>query len=260
MDNRINDTATPGCSHWAALPAAEVQPVSPSLQALTGIRNTAQNIQSLPGLVRGSAQRLYLTPPQPGYKASEQVVANQLRSLVMSMEQQPSADTLAQATGVSESMAQQILMLSSTPRPLPHPSSTNRRNVNTLNILIRKTLAKEDGRVAALRTACPRLLHEEDRDYAYRLALKSKDPAVISELSGVTVRTAQSKCRTARAENDGRAEHIRQTVTRKENEPSGDYARRLVPYSRDDAAISAASGVELGSVMWIRRQLQQQSQ
>lgn len=253
MDNRINDTATPGCSHWASLPVTEAQPALPSMQTLSGVRNTSLNMHRLP-------VPLYLTPPSPGYKVSEQVVANQLRSLVMSMEQQPSADALAQATGVSESMAQQILMPSPTPGPLSQAAHTDSRNMQVLNIFLRKTLAKEDGRVAALRTACPRLPHEEDRDYAYRLAFKCTDPAVISELSGVALMTAYRKCSTAGAENDGRADNIRQTIPRKDNESSGDYARRLVPYIHDDAAISAASGVELGSVMWIRRQLQQQSQ
>lgn len=232
------------------------------------MRNTDQNIQRVPNPAQASTPPLYLTPPPPGYRAPGFVVADQLRHLASSLDHQPSASIMAQISGLSESKVQQILKSERLPTQsvLPQPASRGPESVSrsankarncsqVLSTLLRTALAKEDGRAEKLGAAYPRLKYEDNCDYAARLVMLSADSDSIAALTGISQSTIYKLNRTAVALKDGRAEHLRFAFPRGEGESPGVYARRLLLLSSDNDAISAASGMALGSVWDLRFEL-----
>lgn len=239
MDNRINDTATPGCSHWAALPAGETQAALPSIQALSGVRNTDLYIQCLPNLAPASDVPLYLIPPSADYQAPELVIADQLRLLILSMKKQPSVEALMQLTGVSKSSACDALnavYVSSENESEPESQET------ALSLFHSTEKKKEEHRIANLRQRYPRLNTEDNENYARRLLIRIPDAIAVSELSGLVLGEVQVLRHIIAKECNARAEELRLALPQEDNEKNIHYAFRLGMYGADVGAIAVASG------------------
>lgn len=250
MDNRINNMATPGCSHWAPLPVAEAHPALPSLQTLSGVRNTAQNMQPLSHLMQATVKPLYLTPPPPGMQVGEDIFAGQLRQLVSGMDKCPSASVLAQSTGVGESRIRNILGAAYAAFLGPLSPSEDSYGSGSLkpNPLLRTEASEADGRAESLRQALPREENETGGDYARRLVLFNEDIEAISAATGLSLAHVKQLQRVAAAERDGRAERLCRTYPQRFDEKHADYVRRLVTISADVEAISAVTGMTLGTI------------
>lgn len=250
MDNRINDMVAPGCSHWAPLPVAEAHPVLPSLQTLSGVRNTSLNMHRLPVPARASTAPLYLTPPPPGMQVREDIFAGQLRQLVSGMDKCPSASVLAQITGVGESRIRNILgaAYASFLGPLSPSEDSYRSGSLKPKILLRTEASEADGRAQSLRQALPREENEANGDYARRLVLFHEDIEAISAVSGLSLAHIRQLKRVAVAERDGRAERLCRAYPQHCDEKHGDYTRRLLTRSTDAEAISAVTGLTLSAI------------
>lgn len=250
MDNRINDIATPGCSHWVPLPVAEARPALSTLQALSGVRNTDQNMQRLPYRTQGLTLPLYFTPPPPGMQVTEDVFAGQLQRLVSDMDSCPSASVLAQITGVSESRIRNILGVAYAAFLGPSPTSEYSYGSGSLksNTLLRTEASEADDRAERLRQAIPREENEANGDYVRRLVLFHEDIEAISAVSGQSLGHIRQLKRVAVAQLDGRAERLCRAYPQHCDEKHGDYTRRLLTRSTDVEAIAAVTGLTLSAI------------
>lgn len=244
MDNRINDMATPGCSHWASLPVVKARPAWLLLQALSGVRNTDQNIQRQP-----SQPAMTLRDPNPF--RSESLYQYCRRGLAKEGGRIEKL-RLAVPRNADESgkvYASRLVLLSGDIGIISALTGLSTEHILSLR---REALANNEGRVEMLRRAYPRLVRENSSGYVRRLAMLSDDITAISMVSGRSLRSVAELRRLVETVKDDRMENLRQAYPRREYESDSEYARRLLAVSKDLKSITLISGAALGTVYRFR--------